>query len=609
MLLFRIIKSLFRRKRPGTGEEKLLPDKPATGALPYREPGVEPGAEVVTYEPALPQKTKTSINEKEQIADNIPKNDEMNTERTTWQDSKPVLPPEFEFLRELILFRLENYFEPTRKTMDLRLPELEKWKLPVLEFIRKGNFERPFTEDELVLLLIAVTPHVQPDLFDTAVEEQLAKNPKHGVTDFPRIGGVRGKNCRFFLPTGETTIFLIADDDLDRRLKVQELFGAEHLFWTKKILWLEDMQNGEPAMHGRLIMSPDYVDLLINGIHKSPQFSISFPAKKIAPTKKTEESNGQTPSLPSRQYPPTFKDLVIPEDLREQINELINWLEYNEELMERFKMKGRLRKGYRTLFYGPPGTGKTFTAQILGNELDREVYKIDLSMVVSKYIGETEKNLELLFARAEDKEWILFFDEADALFGKRTNVRDAHDKYANQEVSYLLQRIEDYNGLVILATNMKNNIDEAFVRRFNSILKFPFPNAEQRALIWQKSFPADAIFADRPGDQGPDKYDETCVPTMVRTKVNIPESIKKYELTGGSIVNVVHYACLKAVERLHPENDKSKKNGKQGECNGNGTGKKQKEELHPDQKLIIYLSDVQEGIRRELIKEGKPFSI
>jgi SpoVK/Ycf46/Vps4 family AAA+-type ATPase len=230
-------------------------------------------------------------------------------------------------------------------------------------------------------------------------------------------------------------------------------------------------------------------------------------------------------------------------------------------------------------------------------------------MVVSKYIGETEKNLELLFARAEDKEWILFFDEADALFGKRTNVRDAHDKYANQEVSYLLQRIEDYNGLVILATNMKNNIDEAFVRRFNSILKFPFPNAEQRALIWQKSFPADAIFADRPGDQGPDKYDETCVPTMVRTKVNIPESIKKYELTGGSIVNVVHYACLKAVERLHPENDKSKKNGKQGECNGNGTGKKQKEELHPDQKLIIYLSDVQEGIRRELIKEGKPFSI
>lgn len=609
MLLFRIIKSLFRRKRPGTGEGKLLPDKPATGALPYREPGVELGAEVVTYEPALPQKTKTSINEKEQIGDNIPKNDEMNTERTTWQDSKPVLPPEFEFLRELILFRLENYFEPTRKTMDLRLPELEKWKLPVLEFIRKGNFERPFTEDELVLLLIAVTPHVQPDLFDTAVEEQLAKNPKHGVTDFPRIGGVRGKNCRFFLPTGETTIFLIADDDLDRRLKVQELFGAEHLFWTKKILWLEDMQNGEPAMHGRLIMSPDYVDLLINGIHKSPQFSISFPAKKIAPTKKTEESNGQSPSLPSRQYPPTFKDLVIPEDLREQINELINWLEYNEELMERFKMKGRLRKGYRTLFYGPPGTGKTFTAQILGNELDREVYKIDLSMVVSKYIGETEKNLELLFARAEDKEWILFFDEADALFGKRTNVRDAHDKYANQEVSYLLQRIEDYNGLVILATNMKNNIDEAFVRRFNSILKFPFPNAEQRALIWQKSFPADAIFADRPGDQGPDKYDETCVPTMVRTKVNIPESIKKYELTGGSIVNVVHYACLKAVERLHPENDKSKKNGKQGECNGNGTGKKQKEELHPDQKLIIYLSDVQEGIRRELIKEGKPFSI
>ena len=110
-------------------------------------------------------------------------------------------------------------------------------------------------------------------------------------------------------------------------------------------------------------------------------------------------------------------------------------------------------------------------------------------MVVSKYIGETEKNLELLFARAEDKDWILFFDEADALFGKRTNVRDAHDKYANQEVSYLLQRIEDYDGLVILATNMKNNIDDAFLRRFNSVVKFPFPDVESRARIWQLFLP------------------------------------------------------------------------------------------------------------------------
>jgi len=125
------------------------------------------------------------------------------------------------------------------------------------------------------------------------------------------------------------------------------------------------------------------------------------------------------------------------------------------------------------LFIGAPGTGKKILASLIGQQSGKEVYRIDLSMVVSKYIGETEKNLSKIFDAAEHKNWILFFDEADALFGKRTNVRDAHDKYANQEVAYLLQKIENYNGLVLLATNMKNNIDEAFTRRLQSIIHFP----------------------------------------------------------------------------------------------------------------------------------------
>jgi SpoVK/Ycf46/Vps4 family AAA+-type ATPase len=130
-------------------------------------------------------------------------------------------------------------------------------------------------------------------------------------------------------------------------------------------------------------------------------------------------------------------------------------------------------KNSKILFIGEPGTGKKTLASLIGQQSGKEVYRIDLSMIVSKYIGETEKNLELVFAKAENKGWILFFDEADALFGKRTNVKDAHDKYANQEVAYLLQRIEDYNGLVIVATNMKHNIDDAFTRRFQTIIRFP----------------------------------------------------------------------------------------------------------------------------------------
>lgn len=130
-------------------------------------------------------------------------------------------------------------------------------------------------------------------------------------------------------------------------------------------------------------------------------------------------------------------------------------------------------KNKKILFIGAPGTGKKTLASLIGEQLGIDVYKIDLSMVVSKYIGETEKNLELVFAKAENKGWILFFDEADALFGKRTDVRDAHDRYANIEIAYLLERIEKYDGVVIVATNMKSNIDEAFKRRFQTVINFP----------------------------------------------------------------------------------------------------------------------------------------
>lgn len=127
------------------------------------------------------------------------------------------------------------------------------------------------------------------------------------------------------------------------------------------------------------------------------------------------------------------------------------------------------------LFYGSKTSGKYIIAAMLANQAGKELYKVDLSKIVSKYIGETEKNLSAIFQRAKDKEWILFFDEADALFGKRTNVRDTHDRYANQEVSYLLQKIEEHNGLVILSTNNKSNIDDAFTMRIRYLIEFPFP--------------------------------------------------------------------------------------------------------------------------------------
>jgi SpoVK/Ycf46/Vps4 family AAA+-type ATPase len=176
-------------------------------------------------------------------------------------------------------------------------------------------------------------------------------------------------------------------------------------------------------------------------------------------------------------------------------------------------------------------------------------------MMVSKYIGETEKNLENLFARAEAKNWILFFDEADALFGKRTEVKDAHEKYANQEVSYLLQRMEDFDGLLILASNMKNNIDQAFVRRLNAIIEFPLPSESDRATIWKKSFPMHIGFSNNP---------------------DVPDLVRKYELSGGNIINIIQYSCLNALAKNQNE---------------------------------ISLDDILNGIKREMHKEGKPFVI
>jgi SpoVK/Ycf46/Vps4 family AAA+-type ATPase len=167
-----------------------------------------------------------------------------------------------------------------------------------------------------------------------------------------------------------------------------------------------------------------------------------------------------------------WDDLVLDKAMRERLGELENWIRHGQTLARNRGMARRLRPGYRALFLGPAGTGKTLAATLLGKATGRDVYRIDLSAVVSKYIGETEKNLAALFEQVRNSDCILFFDEADALFGKRTEVKDAHDRYANQEIGYLLQRAEEFEGLTIVSSTLRTNIDEAFRRRFNAVIRF-----------------------------------------------------------------------------------------------------------------------------------------
>ena len=187
-----------------------------------------------------------------------------------------------------------------------------------------------------------------------------------------------------------------------------------------------------------------------------------------------------------------WDDLILPASQKRMLRQLADQVSHRLKVYETwgFSDKGRRGLGVTALFAGGSGTGKTMAAEVLAGTLKLDLYRIDLSAVVSKYIGETEKNLKQVFDAAEEGGVILLFDEADALFGKRGEVKDSHDRYANIEVGYLLQRMEAYQGLAILTTNLKSTMDKAFQRRLRFIVHFPFPDATQREAIWRRAFPA-----------------------------------------------------------------------------------------------------------------------
>lgn len=444
-------------------------------------------------------------------------------------DTSKSISTYLEYLQQVIKERLTEHFTPGTnfEIKSIILPDVSSEISPLPAFIKKNRLNY----SEIIMLLVAFAPHVNPVFFDELIQKHL---PVQG--DFPQLGGVRGRNHRGFLPTAETVLFILAGDDLEKRFEYLALFEKDHLFSKHTVLSVEDAIAGEPQFSGRLIMAPEYIELFISGKISHPKFTMDFPAEYI------------TTEL-------TSDDLVLPAATNQQITELENWVKHQDILMNKWNMKRWIKPGYRALFHGPPGTGKTLTALIVGKKTNRDVFRIDLSMVVSKFIGETEKNLSQLFDRAKNKDWILFFDEADALFGKRTNVRDAHDKYANQEVAYLLQRIENHNGLIILASNFKINIDEAFIRRFQSVIYFPLPSAGERLLLWKKTLP------ESPDQKRP-------------SEAELSSIAKKYEITGAGIVNVVQYCCLESLANNSKE---------------------------------ITVDQIKTGIEREYQKEGKVF--
>ncbi len=437
-----------------------------------------------------------------------------------------TLERELDWFANVLQTRVNLYLALESRWPSIRAvepPELNRDESIYATFVQHYGME---FEERLVILL-ALAPHVRPQLLDGLFLSN--QDLQRGRTEF---GGIQGRMHGGFLPTGETALFLVAGTDLERRLLGQRLFDRDHFFARHNIVKLETAPLGEPVLSGQLVLSREIVDFLTRGELRKPDYSQEFPAKLV-----TSEME--------------WDELVLSSTTLDQLKELEAWIRHSETLMGEWALGRRLLPGYKSLFYGPPGTGKTITATLLGKRVGKDVYRIALSTVVSKYIGETEKNLERIFDRAENMDCILFFDEADALFGKRTSVSDAHDRYANQEVSYLLQRIEEFTGIVILASNFRSNLDDAFMRRFQAVVHFPMPNSVERKRLWSGAFSGESQL-EHPG--------------------LLDEISEKYELSGGAILNAVRFASLMAIE----------------------AGSK-----------VIQRGDLLKGIRRELQKEGK----
>ncbi len=419
-----------------------------------------------------------------------------------WPEHWRGLEQEFNWFKKVLSRRIESYFNEQ---------QFDFVNVPPPQLSANCHYSARVSEHQLnpqqrLLLILAWTAEFAADELDLL-------QTRNQMYDLPyaEFGGLHNHNQPGFKPTLQTALFLLAGVDRVAALMAQQSFAASDWLFAQNILFWDESESTGANIHRPLQLTAQTRLELLHGQSRlagqRPKFSAQFPAKEL-----------------TTQF--SWADLILPPGTQSHLNELQLWLQHGDTLRQEWNMAKALSPGYKALFYGPPGTGKTLTAALLGKTLNQPVYRIDLSQVVSKYIGETEKNLERIFQTAESQDWILFFDEADALFGKRTQVSSSNDRHANMETGYLLQRIEACSNLVILASNLKDNIDEAFLRRFQSIILFDNPGPNERLKLWQQGFSKKADLSD----------------------IDCGQLAQQYELSGAEINNVIRYASLMALE-------------------------------------------------------------
>ncbi|RKE82293.1 ATP-binding protein [Chryseobacterium sp. AG363] len=363
--------------------------------------------------------------------------------------------------------------------------------------------EKELAHQEVVILLMALLPRLDPAFLKRIYLEF----PGSALFDFCSTND----SGRLFYPTIQAVQYVLGGDSISERLKSLDYFGPDSVLNQEELIVFSGSAHEHASMNSQINIHEEAFKKIMFGLELLPKMSNEFPAEQIL----THRS---------------WTDLILPQTTLQELKSIEAWYNSSRTLMEDWNMQTKLKPGFRVLFHGEPGTGKTLAASLLGKYTQRPVFRVDVSMLVSKYIGETEKQLAKLFNKAENKNWILFFDEADAIFGKRTSVKDAHDKYANQEVSYLLQRIETFSGLIILASNFKNNMDKAFTRRFHSCIQFNNPKHEERLRIWQQNLPGQLQLED----------------------IDLEQIAQRYELTGSNIMNIIQDVSLKTIALKEP---------------------------------------------------------
>lgn len=407
-----------------------------------------------------------------------------------------VLDVEIKWFRKLLEMRLSN------ADGESGIEEFESNNFigPKESYYAKFLHDRNLNFCERVLLLSALLAEIKPTVFILKDEHN---QPLNFLQFVAQLRGING-NSYTNHPDLFTVLFILAGNNTRQFLKYRKYFIDESKLVKDQIIQLANSMNtNERDGTEKIELAGEYLNYLLHGTSPRPDFGKNFPATII------------TTGL-------EWSDLVVPETTINELQRITKWQSHGSSLIQ--ETAGKLNGSFTCLFYGASGSGKTLAVQLLGKSLGVDVFRIDLSMVVSKYIGETEKNLSFLFDRAKNKDWILFFDEADALFGKRTDIKESKDKWANLEMSYLLQRMEDHNGLTVLATNFRNNLDLALSRRFQSVIYFAKPDKEQRKALWKKLMPL------------PYTYD---------SNINF-DDLAHFELTGGNITNVIKAACLDA---------------------------------------------------------------